>query len=91
MLLERIGAKIEAFPPGFNYKHIDETTANPWKIFYQYADSLFGYDWVLYENDPEKITNVFPAEAISTYNRGEIYQLCETIFVDDGELWEKIG
>jgi len=34
MLLERIGAKIEAFPPGFNYKHIDETTANPWKIFY---------------------------------------------------------
>ena len=37
------------------------------------------------------ITDVFPAEAISTYNRGEIYNLCETIFVDDGELWDKIG
>jgi len=33
----------------------------------------------------------FPTEAIVTYNRGDITSLCEDIFVDENELWEKIG
>ena len=89
-LLERIGKNIKAFPPGFNYKHADETTANPWKIYYLYADSLFGFDWTKWE-DSSVITDVFPQQAVQTLNRGEIYSLCEEIFVDDGYLWEKIG
>jgi len=36
---------MNAFPPGFTYNHIEETSINAWKIIYYYADSLFGYDW----------------------------------------------
>ena len=50
-VLERIGEGITTFPPGFTYNHIDETSANPWKIFYMYADSLFGYDWLAWKDE----------------------------------------
>lgn len=89
-VLERIGEGIKTFPPGFTYNHIDETSANPWKIFYMYADSLFGYDWLAWKDEGD-IQKHFPYEAISTLHRGDVVHLCEEIFVDDGELFDKIG
>lgn len=92
-LLEEIGSTITEFYPGFDYYHLDEETVNPWKIFYLYADSLFGYDSLTYdiENELGLLKTDFPTDAIVTYNRGVISNLCEDIFVNENGLWDKIG
>lgn len=43
------GQEIEEYPIGFYYTHSDETTPNIWKLYYRYADSLFGIDWTLWD------------------------------------------